>query len=128
MYVNRISFSITKSECSPEQLKEFNKVGKYLEELIFHYLQGNVNCGGFGFYHNIIQSGNPGTELKTYGQIIDFMHKVKESEIIDFFKLNLSEQINYLLDKLEKSIKEIDQRLSKIELSLKNDFINTTTL
>ena len=96
MKINRITYSIDKKDLSERQLKDFNKMTSYYEELIFNFLPKKTEVGGYGFL-NIkfdLQANIP--NLKAYGQIIETLRPISQDELNSFFNGSIEKQVKFL--------------------------------
>jgi hypothetical protein len=112
MKINRITFSTEKNVLKGEQLKEFNKLTSYYEELIFNFLPKNTEVGGYGFLNTKFDLKNNKPELKTYGQIIDVFQPISPSELSVFLNSPLKEKVYFLGKQLKSVLSSVENQMS----------------
>jgi hypothetical protein len=96
MKINRITFSIDKKDLSENQLKDFNKLTSYYEELIFNFLPKNTEVGGYGFLNTKFDLKANKSFLKAYGQIIEFIQPISQDEFKSLINGSIEKQVEFL--------------------------------
>ena len=112
MKINRITFSIDKSNLSENQLKNYNKLTSYYEELILYFLPKNTDVGGYGFLNTKFQQNHNGVIIKAYGQIIEAYQNISNEVIISKLNDSIEEQIIFLGHQLKTTLKEASKEMS----------------
>lgn len=101
MKINRITFSTDKNVLSESELRTFNKLTSYYEELIFNFLPNNTEIGGYGFLNTKFDLEDNKLNLKAYGQIIDVFRPISQSELKTFMNGSVEEQVQFLGNQLK---------------------------
>jgi len=96
MKINRITYSIDKNVLSENQLKDFNKMTSYYEELIFNFLRKKTEVGGYGFLNIKFDLQDNKPNLKAYGQIIETLRPISQDEFKSFFNGSIEKQVEFL--------------------------------
>ena len=112
MKINRITFSLDKSNLSEKQLKDFNILTSYFEELLFNFLPKNTEIGGYGFLNTKFQRNMTKVNLKAYGQIIDVYQNISNEVIISKLNDSKESQIEFLGNQLKISLIEASKEMS----------------
>lgn len=112
MKINRITFSIDKSDLSEKQLKDFNKLTSYYEELILNFLPNNTEVGGYGFLNTKFQQNKNGSNLKAYGQIIEAYQNISKEVIISKLNGSIDRQVEFLGNQLKTTLREASKEMS----------------
>ena len=112
MKINRITFSIDKSNLSEKQLKDYNKLNSYYEELLFNFLPKNTEIGGYGFLNTKFQRNLNEVNLKAYGQIIEVYQNISNEVIITKLNDSIERQIEFLGNQLKITLIEASKEMS----------------
>ncbi|MCH7415862.1 hypothetical protein MM213_20345 [Belliella sp. R4-6] len=112
MKINRITYSIKKNELREEQLKDFNILTSFYEELIFNFLPKNTEVGGYGFLDIKFELDADIPSVRIYGQIIEAFRPISQSELKSYLNCTTEEKIVFLGNHLKGVLSDVRKQMN----------------
>jgi hypothetical protein len=112
MKINRITYSINKKSLREDQLKDFNNLTSFFEELIFNFLPRDTEVGGYGFLNIKFELDADIPSIRTYGQIIDAVRPISQSELKSYLNYSTENQISFLGNHLKSVLSDIGKQMN----------------